>query len=323
MVMAMADFSFRISLVLPQREGFQGDQPILTLDVPGFPRTATLTASGASTIAEATDLSLVSSGWPTEEAARYAGENMRQALMLSLARLGTGADFGARARQGGFTEAGLQWIKQMFGAERVLQHVHGLMVFETNPEPRFVSMRANGKRLMQPERLVRVLAYAVEHPRELSDKERLSLDLYNASFFAHSAEARLITLAMAVEALLDPQPRPEAAINHVDRMIAETEHVPGLGGSERASLLGSLRWMRQESINQAGRRLARERLGEREYMGRAAPEFFSFFYDLRSRLVHGVHPAPSQAEIDATAAGIEVFVSHLLSGPLLAVEFGT
>ena len=72
----------------------------------------------------------------------------------------------------------------------------------------------------------------------------------------------------------------------------------------------------RESVGQAGRWLAHT-LGKREYMGKTAPAFFSACYELRSRLVHGHMPRPSRDDVDVTAANLELFVGHLLSGPLV------
>jgi len=84
---------------------------------------------------------------------------------------------------------------------------------------------------------------------------------------------------------------------------------------EKNSLIGSLRWLRDESINKAGQRLTRAKLGNKSYEGKSAPDFFSAIYSLRRRLVHGKEPFPTFAETNAIAAPLEVFVSDLLTAP--------
>jgi hypothetical protein len=86
---------------------------------------------------------------------------------------------------------------------------------------------------------------------------------------------------------------------------------------ERNSILGSLRLLRRESINQAGKRFTAERLGGRVYGDRTAPDFFSYCYQMRSNLVHGNLPVPTFEEVGGVAATLEVFVSDLLTGPVL------
>jgi hypothetical protein len=66
-------------------------------------------------------------------------------------------------------------------------------------------------------------------------------------------------------------------------------------------------------MNKAGQRLAKEKLGDKNYEGKSAPDFFCTIYSLRSRLVHGTEPFPTFAETNAMAAPLEVFVSDLLT----------
>jgi hypothetical protein len=89
---------------------------------------------------------------------------------------------------------------------RVLNDDHALIVFECDPPPSFVSTSAqafvsvNGTRLEQA--VEAALTLEVASPRAHS----LSFDLYSASAFQPSTDARFILLVMAVETLLDPQP---------------------------------------------------------------------------------------------------------------------
>jgi hypothetical protein len=230
-----------------------------------------------------------------------------------------GADFGKRAPKGGFTKAGLEWLEQQRG-QRVLNDVHGIMVFETEPQPRFASFEASGVVGIPKERFEKLLLYALEHPRVLTDRERVSLDLFHASFFQKIADVRFLLLMMAIEALLVPAQRSPAAIQHVETIIDSTRKTCIISDAEKDSIIGSLQWLRQESINQTGRKFVAERLGSRTYSNRSASGFFSECYDLRSRLVHGRSPYPSWQEVSEVVAVLEVFVSDLLSGPLLTVE---
>lgn len=82
---------------------------------------------------------------------------------------------------------------------------------------------------------------------------------------------------------------------------------------QRDSMLGSLKRDRmQESITQAGRRLARS-LGERTYADEPADRFFVQCYRLRSELVHGNDPLPPIDEIRRRTPALRQFVRDLLS----------
>jgi hypothetical protein len=124
-------------------------------------------------------------------------------------------------------------------------------------------------------------------------------------------------LTMAVETLLDPQSRSDAAKAHVRAMIEATDANTILTQSERNSLEGSLTWLQDESIGQAGRRLART-LEPRTYGGKAPAAFFTRCYEMRSALTHGHVPRPDRGEVDVLAANLETYVGDLLAGRLLA-----
>jgi len=260
-----------------------------------------------------------SDGWPSQEEAERASGRYSDALMLTLARLRIGADFGNRAPKSAFTRAGLAVIEATVGFP-TLNDVHGVMFYESHPAPRFVSLGANLLRGVSQDHFEKVFSQAVANPKPLSPRERLALELFNASFFQKTSDSRSLMLVMAIEALIEPSPRSLAAAAHVETLIRATDDSETLSSEEKASLLGSLRWLRSESINQAGRKLALARLGNRRYLERSAPAFFSHCYDLRSRLVHGTHPFPTQDEVGAVVAQLEVFVADLLSGELLEVQ---
>ena len=65
---------------------------------------------------------------------------------------------------------------------------------------------------------------------------------------------------------------------------------------DKESIVGSLRHLTNESLRQAGRRLATT-LGDRTYLRLEPKEFFVKCYDLRSRVVHGATPFPTREEV--------------------------
>lgn len=71
-------------------------------------------------------------GYTTEEDARTAGERWRHRLEQAFAATRIPADFGDRSASGTFTLAGLQILAQ---GRRILNDVHGLMTFRSEPEP--------------------------------------------------------------------------------------------------------------------------------------------------------------------------------------------
>jgi hypothetical protein len=261
-------------------------------------------------LSEARSITLRGSGYNSEDEAMAAGQLWRARLMRAFATVRIGADFGDRAPQGAFTTEGLS----AFGPEgrRILNDVHGLMTFECEPAPIFLGMGPITGMVSSPhERLVQAMTSAIENGG-LSEERQVAYDLFAASFGQRSADARFALLMMALESLIGPEPRLEDSRRYVQSMIDAAER-SGLAKSEIASITGALSWLLNESIGQAGRRLAKT-LEPKKYKNERPATFFTHCYEMRSRLMHGHHPLPTRHEIGAWAAPLQVFVADLLSG---------
>lgn len=262
---------------------------------------------------------LVGSGYLEEETARAEGVRYQNALMLAFAMSRVGVDFGFRAAKGSFTKPGLEWAEQQFGV-RALNDVHGLMVYETEPPARFVSMSAIPTVGANREVFVDNLHRAFQIKPDLSDREVIAFTMFNASFFQPTADTRFILLVMAMEALIGPTKRQDSTVQLVDSLI-EKASSSNIEKSDKDSIQGSLNSLKYESIGQAGKRLATERLGsETRYQDLEPRDFFARCYKVRSNLVHGSKPFPTFKEVGALAAPLEVFVSDLLTGPYVSTE---
>ena len=306
---------FRLRFHLSEGEalGLQGSEWVL-LDA--APQRVTLRPRNEEeALTDARVLVLWGSGYDSEDRADAVGRQWRDWLTLALASVNVGVDFGDRAPGGGLTDEGRQVHQE--GGHRVLNDVHGLMTFECDPKPVFVSVTGVGVVVVAGERVMQALARARAVPVEVSTSQRIAYDLSSASRAETTADARFVMLMMAVETLIDPQPRSEQAVALVDAWIAEVKARDDLPAEERRSLAGALRWLRQDSIRQAGRRLAAP-LGDHltPLLGEDPETFFKGCYDLRNELVHGKDPRPTRDVVDARAAALEVFVSALISEDL-------
>jgi hypothetical protein len=307
-------YSFRIRFRLGARVRI--DSPLLDLQIHVAPPVKVRMRARLDDVPlrDARDVLIVGSGYLTEADAADASTQWRERLQLAFARTDIGADFGDRAPGGGLTHAGLLMLAARSGA-RVLNDVHGVMIYESEPQPLFAGSSVSTTVGRSVTGLQNALAAAERLNATTSEQERLAFDLFSASFDETSADARLMMLMMAIETLIQPADRGAAANAHVDAMIQATR-TSNLPSNEIASIVGSLQWLRTESISQAGRRLARA-LGDRTYLCLSPERFFTRCYDLRSRLAHGAVPRPSWTEVNEHAAALEIFVSHLLSGELL------
>jgi len=73
------------------------------------------------------------------------------------------------------------------------------------------------------EQLLRVFDFVLQQPILLSPRERLSIDVFNASFFQKSEDVRFLLLVMAIEALLESERRSANALGHVEKLIEITK----------------------------------------------------------------------------------------------------
>lgn len=305
-----SSYCFRIRLHLPPTVRLNVDAAEWDL-ARDTPPAITLKASDAERIRDAAILILRGGPYESAGQAELSGLEWRATLEKAFAEKLVGADFGDRAPRGAFTEAGLQMLQSEAQAP-VLNDVHGLMIFECKPPPRFARVGPitpiigkNAQDLLNSIEAVHAEAPTPDPVRSLA------FDLFSASYFqGSSADARFLMLMMAIETLLDLQPRSDKARDHVDSLIELTKK-SSLAEPEIDSIVGSLTWLRKESIQSAGRRLATI-LRERSYGGLPPDRFFTSCYELRSRLAHGSVPRPPREEVDPKAAELERFVGDLL-----------
>lgn len=314
----MKNFTFRIRFKLAQSCSISVDYPLAQITETESDKSLSLSSqTGEEPISQTRDLILKSSGWSSAQDAQKTGEQYRDALIVAFACLRIGADFGNRSPKSFITPSGVTMLEQHFGG-RVLNDEHGLSVFESEPTPSFASVDLDSFVITTKWNCFEeTFRQVVDCKPHLSDQHRLALELFHSSFFEHSPDTRFLVLVMAIEALMEPLDRSEAAKAHVEQIIELTKNAKSLSPQEKSSLLGSLKRLLQESISQTGRRLASRWLAGKTYMNKEAPAFFKHCYDIRSRLVHGNNKRPSRNEIANAAAILEVFVSDLLCSMLI------
>lgn len=275
-------------------------------------RVVLLPGDEQETLATARIQVLHGSGYDTQVHANEAGQQWRDWLTLALASITTGVDFGDRAPRGALTEEALKLQEGV----RVLNDVHGLMTFECDPPPVFVTVTATTMRPMASRELEEALTRVRAVPREVSTSQRLAYDLFSAAQSETNADARFMMLMMALETLIKQRSASSLTKEIVSKFI-EAVGSSDLPEKEKESLKGSLRDLKKrESVGQAGRRLVAGVGDHLNPLLSADPEaFFKKCYALRSKLVHGEDPRPSRDDVAERAAGLEVFVSHLISEP--------
>ena len=219
----MTNFSFRLRFNLSSQKSIAIEKNEIELSY-SMDKKRVLLISGETdkTIDKANQLVLKGSNFDTEEEAKITGKHYQDILMLTLARLRIGSDFGNRKGKGEFVPSYLEKIRENTG-ERILNNEHGLMIYETNPPPTFVLWNINGKVCCTQEKFETIFKFIEQKSYQLSERERISLEMFNASFFIQSVESKLITLVSAIELLIEPENRNDEAQKHIGNLIEITK----------------------------------------------------------------------------------------------------
>lgn len=315
-----SDYSFQVYCELPWLARLSGDITSYSITPTGWPVAIRMVSSKRDqAISEAENLFFRASGWTSEQEARKRGEAVRAALTRAFARVRSAVDFGDDTPQSMVFPAVLEPLSEKTGRP-VLNHRPGIVVYPTDPAPLFVaSGPATGRRVPTVEQFGKALTRALELDLKIDDRVKTAFNLYSASFASVRADTRLLLLFQAIEVLKTQGDRSAAAIQLVDSFICDAEQAELDDPDEQKSLIGTLKWLRKESVRQAGLRLM-STLGDREYGGRSPSALFDLAYDLRNRLVHGHLPRPSRSETGSVSANLEILVADLLAGPLLSED---
>lgn len=316
----MSDFTFRYKLRVSSRTFLDIDEPRLEWSLNrGSQKLELLSDSDEIPIKEAKELYFLSSGWESEEDAFAAAKRYSPALFRTLAHLRIGVDVGFRKPSGGgMSGEYLAELEKKFDC-RCIKDTWGLMVYKSDPRLVFISPQGIGSRSVLAPHFHSAFREAMLEIEPLQDKEHISLEFFNASFFMESGDVRFLMLFMALEALMDSALRSEAGVAHVEHLITLTASSNALEEAERNSIVIALKWLRDKSIRQKGIKQV-GRLVERRYSGKTPKEFFTYCYGLRNELVHGHCPLPSIEKVSNAEATLELMVSHLLAGRLRKVD---
>lgn len=194
---------------------------------------------------------------------------------------------------------------------KVLDDVHGLVTYQDPPRTRFVRAEVTATGIKSVETFLTDFDALFHANPVFPPKQELAIDLYGASQFEASTCARFLTLLVAVEALLEPCDRSPGAQELVRSLIEQTAG-SNLPNAEKDSIVGSLNWLFKESIRKSGGRLAQEVLGQTQYGGTSASDFFTYCYDLRSQLVHEGRFDDPDTDLLGLCNELERFVVALL-----------
>jgi hypothetical protein len=220
---------------------------------------------------------LVGGSFKTLEAAREDGQRARRAVLLWALQRRLAVDLGDGRRRGGLTQAGAEHFAKQLGGP-VRDQLHGLDVYEQFENQRFLGVEVNPGLRIGAKATIESIASWYDVNLALTEKQDLAAELYCSAHFDAPFRSRFLTLMTALEALLDHRPRSDKVRTVVAALEAAVE-VSQLDRGEKHSLFGSLKWLHQESIGQAGRRVAATLLPTGTYAGLDAAKYFRKCYD--------------------------------------------
>lgn len=205
---------------------------------------------------------------------------------------------------------------------RIIDDVHGISVYDKEHPVLVSSVEApvlfnSRKADFFGEKLLNM----VEEGVFLSDRIRLSMELFASSFFESNTHAKFLKLILAMESFLRPQERADMVKRHVDDLVALTENSE-LSILDKESIKGSLRWLYRDSINQSLAKLAEEHLDGKLYCELSAKNFIKECYSVRSKLVHTGKSGSGRRPLDTLTASLVSYVSDFLLAVIKSTEKG-
>ena len=309
-----SDYTVRIRFCIPENKSLNIDETEIFLGrYLEYGEFYLKSADKRSSIKEADWLVAIVSEFPSEEVANSAAIDIEDVLIRSMASINFGADFGRRGSGGGFFNNYLDMMSEQTGRV-VLNDYVGAMVYATELDPVVARVGDTSVAIsVQSDRLIESFQSSLNFSQRLSERERMSFDLFTmAHKVKESADARFVLLFAAIETLLEPTSRPQASVEHVENLITLTNEAD-LPTNEKQSLVGTLCWLKSHSIRSSGKIFIASNLRNKKYGGVVAERFFIECYNLRNRLMHGQQPHVDWREVCNRAAPLEVMVSDLLS----------
>ncbi|MGX9726306.1 MAG: hypothetical protein ACTFAK_02980 [Candidatus Electronema sp. VV] len=312
-------YSFRMSFpksLSSASSTLQTKERKLELPLYGSPHSVTFSspAKEEASIYDTDKLIVFGSGYESYEAAEINGKRIKNALMAACARHRMGLDFSEENIT--MTESLIAIFEKEKG-RKCIEQVNGhVIVFNSEDKPLFCSTQCRVRVATEPDIFLGTFITSLKSSPSFSERERLAYQLFNTALFQPDILATFLFLVITIEALSDYASRSEAETAHVDMLIESTKNSHALTKEDSGSMIGALRWLKQESIKQAGKRLVAERLGDRMYAGMSATKYFSKCYDLRSSLVHG-GGTHDHEKFNKLATHLSWFVSDLLTVPVL------
>jgi hypothetical protein len=244
-------------------------------------------------------------GFASEEDARQFGHGFRAAIELASVSTRLGVDAGRDLATAVFSQAVKDHIKQQTGAV-VRNDVHGLDVFEDDPNVMILSMSAIGSVLANEEPFLSFAAELHDSAATLSNEARDVVLLLNSALMRPEPVAQVVFAFSAVEMLGQRETWSPAQKELLAQLAASAQRSCLGTEQERDEVVDAvIRGMQKLSLRQGVLRLL-DRLG-------LAPlkPVWDRLYKERSTLVHGLAPQPGADYSDLASRAVSL-CGHIL-----------
>jgi hypothetical protein len=308
-------YDFRLRFNFPETCHINSEADKLELlDLPSGEKITLVSGSSGAPISKQSKVAVIGKSFTSKGQAGAAAQKCKRALLYWAIEQRLGVDFGDGKQRSHITDAGFKHFEKQFGRP-VRKDIHGVDVYEHVKNLMFIDFNVKAKVGKHPNKLIDTFKREYRNNRLFTEKQLLASEIYASSFFDVSARSRFITLVTAVEALLEPLKRSDDVGTLVEGFKDKTQQSI-VDKTTRASLIGSIEWLKYQSIGQAGRELSHRLLPNELFDGQASDDFFSRSYDLRSRLLHDGAIKKEEGDVGKLANAMEAFVHKLLIAAL-------
>lgn len=276
--------------------------------------------SSGCCLKEESSPAIIGYGFTTEELALRGAKQARSALLFCMVESRIGVDCGDGTMRSVITNAGIELLQQELGIQ-IRNDIHGIDVYQHSQELKFARMDAEmivGKSATQ---FAQLFAQKFTSKISVSEKIIVATELYGSSWFDITPRSRFITLVTAIEALLEPASRPRNVISLLEKFAQKVDEYDEteLNKDAKDILKNGLGFLKTQSISQAGRELAYKLLGNKQFNGKDASKFFSYCYNIRSKILHE-GSQPSGVNVEQLVTHLEEFVSSMLLAAINNIE---
>lgn len=300
----MPTFGFRIKFILPEDKRINCSQNSIKIELPSKHKIQLSAYQSNIAIKNSKNLILKGSGFKTKEEARNIGEKLKNSIMLTSAILQIGIDVGKDKTN--FSISKFLKNKAMKSGFRFIEDIHGLHVYQEGTPIQWVSSELTNTIIISNDKFINALQDAFNLvPDKLEEKRYLSLELYSASHFESSLRAKFLILVSVVECLAARDEKSGDVIAFIEELINYTKTNYKESGKEKSNLISRLGNLKRNSISVSCNKLVEY------YLGEESMKYFSYCYDIRSKILHDGNP-PASTDLGVELPKLDKLASRLI-----------